>query len=202
MSDEVTEFNLRVNQSSGQLWLDDRRVLWNTVRELKPQVAAETGTWQGGGSTFFILEAMRMNGCGVLHSVESDATMHTIAAHRYGNEWSYLAPYLRLHLGDSVTVYREELRDVQLDLVFIDGGDKDALAEFNLLAPKLRLGGALFCHDWHNGKAEELKPVLGFAQHKGGKLFDHPDWDITITGTGDGYFERGSVGLMKAIKLR
>lgn len=196
----MDDFDFYQNQDNGQLWLADRRWIWNTVRELQPALAAETGTWMGGGSTFFIASAMHANGTGLLHSVESNVTMYGHAVRSYRERWPHLRPHVTLHLGDSVDVYCRVLAGATLDFVFLDGSDEAMLPEFNLLSPMVRRGGVLMCHDWHNGKAEQLKPVLGFAPGHGGRLFEHPDWNIEIIGEGGGDFEHGSVGLMKATR--
>src|SRR5262245_36850093 len=100
------DFDLRQNRDSGQLWLDDRRLLWSTVRELKPAIAIETGTWRGGGSTFFIASAMHANGGGMLFSVENDPEMFAAAREAYRTKWRHLYRYVSLSFGDSLEVYR------------------------------------------------------------------------------------------------
>lgn len=186
------EFDLTINRDSGQLWLDDRRLLWNTIRELKPERAAETGTWRGGGSTFFITSAMRANGSGLLHSVESNPAMYAESVWLYDRRWPHLKPHVQLHFGDSLAQYGTLLADAVLDFVLLDGGETVTSAEFELLAPKVRVGGVLMVHDWFNGKfvpqlAEEAQECK---------------WEVRVIGTGIGCFESGSVGFAKATKLR
>lgn len=188
----MDEFNLSQNRDCGQLWLDDRRLLWQTVRELKPKLAAETGTWRGGGSTFFITSAMKMNGFGLLYSVENDRTAFYDAEWAYGKKWSHLRPHLHLTFGNSLTTYRALLREVKLDFVMLDGGEAVTSAEFDLLAPKVRVGGVVMVHDWYSGKRV---PRLEEEAIDG-------KWELMVIGTGDGNFESGSVGLAKAVKLR
>ncbi len=188
------ECDLRQNRDCGQLWLDDRKLLWRTIRELKPQLAAETGTWMGGGSTFFIAAAMRRNAAegtvGLLHTVDDNREMFLAALDSYATRWPSLKPYVHFHFGGSFEVYRSVLK-APLDFVLIDGGgDQVAIDEFKMLGPLVRPGGILMVHDWFNGKRVPA-------------LETHADWEILeIAGNGGGSFESGSVGFCKARKRR
>lgn len=194
---QLDEFDFYQNRDSGQLWLGDRRLLWNTIRDLKPVTCAETGTWRGGGSTFFILNALRRNHVEgnpkpLLYSVEANPVMHACAAGDYKHRWKNLAEYMCLTLGDSCETYGKLLKDVTLDFCLLDGGETVTSPEFDLLAPKVRVGGVLMVHDWHNGKFVKALD----DQAKDGI------WELSVFGTGTGNFEEGSVGFAKAIKLR
>ncbi len=153
-------FDLRQNRDSGQLWLLDRQLLWNTVRELKPVIAVETGTWKGGGSTFFIASAMVKNGFGKLYSVEGNPEMFNEAVKSYYGstaKWPHLQPHVDFSFGDSVQIYSGLVDALkrngrQLDFVFLDGGEDVIAAEFDLLAPMVRVGGVLASHDWFNAR--------------------------------------------------
>jgi predicted O-methyltransferase YrrM len=191
------EIDLRQNRDCGQLWLDDRKMLWTTVRELKPEIAVESGTWRGGGSTFFIASAMHRNGFGVLHTFECNAAMHAEAKMRYEGPWRHLRPHVRLHHGDSVLMIPrvfEQLKHPRIDFVFIDGGEDAVKGEFMILWPRLRVGGVLCSHDYYNGKKiPELEEMARGTD---------PEARTVIIGTGGGNFEAGSVGFAKAVKLR
>lgn len=183
------------NRDNGQLWLDDRRFLWDTLTALRPQVAAETGTWKGGGSTYFIASALKANGAGILYTVENNNDLHAEAVHNFYTLWPHLVPYVKFHLGDSLAVYRDVMAKMVLDFVFLDGNhDADvSLQEFQLFTPLLRIGGVIMVHDWYNGKAETIKPLVA----------NNPDWKLTTVGdsSGTGTFESGSLGLGKLVKL-
>jgi predicted O-methyltransferase YrrM len=186
----VSESFFYANKDAGQLWLDDRKALWRIVRTLQPALSVETGTWKGGGSTFFISSALYANGGGHLYTVEDNREMVEIAVKNYDTKWSHLTPHLKMFHGDSIEVYGRVLKGKRLDFVFIDGGNNPiAEREFELLGPMVRKGGILASHDWFNGKQIE-------------GIKTHPDWIVReIIGNGDGSFERGSVGLMIAEKI-
>jgi len=52
----------------GQLWFEDRKLVYHTVRTYKPLYCFEIGTWNGGGSTLFIAQALFENGMGKLYT--------------------------------------------------------------------------------------------------------------------------------------
>jgi predicted O-methyltransferase YrrM len=182
------------NRDCGQLWYDDRKWLFETVRELKPAHAVETGTWMGGGSTYFISSALYYNGAGKLITVENDPTMYHTATNLYQTRWPFLLPHVQFVLGDSRTVLPPVLPEV-LDFIFLDGNQDHEITrnEFLLLTPRLRVGGILMAHDWFNGKAEAIKPLLE----------SNPQWKLEIMGVhGEGgTFEKGTVGMCRATKL-
>lgn len=186
--------NFHLNQDCGQLWLEDRRWLYNTVLELQPVVALEVGTWRGGGSTFFIASALAENGFGILHTIEKNAILASEASSRYIREWPRLLQHVHFHFGGS-----EDMIPLiaPTDFVFLDGAQDPAqmLREFELVKPHLRVGGVLMAHDWFNGKADDLKPVLELESDEG-------RWMYETIGDGTGSFEDGSVGMAKATRLR
>ena len=92
-----------LNRDCGQLYVDDRRWLYETVLALKPQMALETGTWKGGGSTFYIASALRDSECGgVLYSIETDVVVFAAAVMRYTRDWPHLMPSVSLWHGNSL----------------------------------------------------------------------------------------------------
>lgn len=180
------------NRDTGQLWLEDRQWLFNTVRELQPKVAVETGTWMGGGSTFFIASALYYNGTGILVTVENDRAMYDHAVALYDRRWPFLKQHVRFHHGDS-EILLPQIVPSEIDFVFLDGAQdtQKSLREFEILAPRLRVGGILMAHDWFNEKQDLVKPLL----------VGNPKWQLETIGTGDGTFDKGSVGMAKAVKL-
>lgn len=56
----------------GQMWLAERQALYEAVLRRKPKRCFEIGTWTGGGSTFFIVSALKEAGGGRLYTIEAD----------------------------------------------------------------------------------------------------------------------------------
>jgi predicted O-methyltransferase YrrM len=150
-------------QVRGQLWYAERELLYRTVLRTKPSVAFEIGTWEGGGSTLFIAQALFEVGGGVLHTVEIDAERHAEAVRAYGSHLPHLADIVRFHHGSSLDLIPRLLSsEGRCDLLFLDGAqDADqARVEFEMFRDHLGPGSVLVAHDWDNEKMAELRPMI------------------------------------------
>lgn len=147
----------------GQLWLADREALYETVRSTRPEVVFEVGTWRGGGSTFFISQALYENGAGILHTTDIDCGMVQQAERAYARHLPHLTNHVHFHCGASADVYPDVLSTVpRIDLLFLDGqedGDQ-TYSEFQLFEPYLSDGSLLLAHDWFSEKMVRLKPHI------------------------------------------
>lgn len=145
----------------GQLWLADRKVLYETVRRIEPQNVFEVGTWRGGGSTYFIACALRDNGRGILYTTEIDSKIQEQAVESYQRFAPHLIRYIQFYQGSSTDVYPLVLQKFGTDMVFLDGiGAEQTLAEFRLFEPYFRKGGVLISHDWNDEKTSLLRPYI------------------------------------------
>lgn len=147
----------------GQLWYVDRKLLYGAIREHTPRTVFEVGTWYGGGSTYFISQALYENGGGVLHTIEENAEAHARAKENYARHLPHLLPHVVFHQGKSTEVYPALLRELaKVDAVFLDGGQdaKQTMTEFEMFARHLGPGTLLLAHDWDNEKMELLRPKL------------------------------------------
>lgn len=159
------EGNLHVR---GQLWRAERELLYNTVRQARPQTAFEVGTWRGGGSTLFIAQALHDNGQGTLYTCETDAAMQAQAVENYKTHLPDLNPFVRFFLGASTDVYPAVLQSVeQIDLLLLDGAEDAAQTrrELKMFLPFLRPGAWLLAHDWNTDKTAKVKPLLSDPAH-------------------------------------
>lgn len=185
------------NRDEGQLWLADRRWLYETCIALRPMIAVETGTFNGAGSTFFIGSALHQNQAGKLYTIEGDPRRYNEAAAAYHDRWPHLAPFVTLYFGNTVDLIPNFLASLKqpIDFVFLDSSDAHTQQEFELLSPSLRVGGVLMAHDWSVGKCEGIKPILAKGVKAGA-------WQVETIGEGFGSFESGSLGMCKATKLK
>src|ERR1035438_5208884 len=109
---------------SGQLWRKEREFIWQTIRNRKPAVCFEIGTWEGGGSTLYIADALRVNGAGILHTVEIDKEMYSRTQHAYANHLPDLTQFVKFYTGDYSQVFRSVLEAVgRVDLLMLDGAE-------------------------------------------------------------------------------
>jgi predicted O-methyltransferase YrrM len=148
---------------AGQMWFEDRRVLYDTVRRLRPERCFEVGTWRGGGSTLVISRALRENGTGTLHTIETDEETHRAAVEDYRQHAPQLLPFVDFHLGD----YRDTFpaiveREGGVDFFVLDGAEDGAqtVEQFRFFDERARKGSELFAHDWETEKTRLLRPVL------------------------------------------
>lgn len=150
-------------QIRGQLWYAERKLLYETAATVRPAVAFEVGTWLGGGSTFFIAQALHDTSKGKLHTIEVDPNLHASAIASYKAHAPQLLDIVSFHLGNSVAVYTPLLALVEkVDLLFLDGAeDADGtISEFHLFEPFLKEGSVLVCHDWGTDKMRKLRGIL------------------------------------------
>ena len=147
----------------GQLWYDERKLLYETIRKYAPTNCFEIGTWRGGGSTLFISQALRDNGKGMLHTVEIDDIFFREALENYNRFLPQLVPHVTFHLGDYKQVYAEVLRKLgRIDFLILDGAEdaQQTLDQYNFFLPYISSGSVLMYHDWFSEKTRLLKPLI------------------------------------------
>lgn len=153
----------------GQLWYRERKALYDAIRRHKPENVFEVGTWYGGGSTFFITQALHDNGIGTLYTVEPNRTAFEKAVSGYRHNLQDLMPFVNFFHGSSTEVFPSQLkRFSRIDAVFLDGA-QDAIQtakEFELFERYLKRDSILMAHDWDNDKMETVRP----------KIEESPDW--------------------------
>ncbi len=137
------------------------------MRRERPTTVFEVGTWEGGGSTFFIAEALYRNGRGILYTSEIDRARYGQAVASYETHLPHLLPHVRFHHGASLDVYPKVLSEVgSVDAVLLDG-EQDAtktVEEFEMFEPFMDPGSILLMHDWGNEKMRLLKARLGSSE--------------------------------------
>jgi hypothetical protein len=147
----------------GQMWFEDRRVLHNTVRTLRPEHCFEVGTWRGGGSTLVIARALRENGSGKLHTIEIAPDVHSDAIHSYEKHTPELLDFVEFHQGEYGAIFPEFIeRAGGVDFFILDGAEDavQTMEQFEFFDGYSHAGTALFAHDWESEKSGELRPHL------------------------------------------
>src|SRR4051794_20136052 len=131
----------------GQMWFEDRRVLYETVRRLRPRRCFEVGTWMGGGSTLVIARALRENRFGKLHTIEVLDDVHREAVDRYRAHVPDLLPFVELHHGDYTEVFPRLIDEGGgVDFFVLDGAEDGAqtLEQFNFFDARSHPSTELF----------------------------------------------------------
>ncbi len=145
------------------MWYADRKALYETIRRYKPRIVCESGTWLGGGSTYFIAQALYDNGGGVLHTTEVMPEFHAKAAQGYAQHLSRLLPFVQFHSGASAQVYSALLPQIApIDALLLDGAEDAEMTanEFQMFEPFLSQRAVVMAHDWNTEKMLLLRPIL------------------------------------------
>jgi predicted O-methyltransferase YrrM len=150
----------------GQMYFEDRRVLFNAIRRLRPSRCFEIGTWLGGGSTLVVARALARNGSGRLHTIEIQEDIRAQAVALYSKHLPQLQPFVDFHQGDYRDVFPELLEEDGVDFFVLDGAEDGAqtLAQFEFFDEHSHAGTALFAHDWETEKAAQVRPLLENSQ--------------------------------------
>ncbi|MFM9057252.1 MAG: class I SAM-dependent methyltransferase [Bacteroidota bacterium] len=130
--------------------------LWCCVRVFKPLHMVETGVAHGA-SSWIILNAMRLNGRGTLHSIDLP-NLDTNQDYNFGTqsaETGWMVPDVLkanwdLRLGDAKTLLPALLKELgQIDIFFHDSDHsaEHMKFEFDQAEKHLRLGGLLLSDD-------------------------------------------------------
>jgi predicted O-methyltransferase YrrM len=120
-------------------------LLYVLVRSLRPKIVLETGV-ADGHSSFFILNAMRANDYGLLHSIDCSARVGSLVADEERERWKLHV----LDLRDLKRSFAEVLQDLPpLNLFLHDSDHTSAWQSFELAAALKRLapGGILASDD-------------------------------------------------------
>lgn len=165
---------------AGQLNPAERQIIAEAILNVpqKPRVVLEVGTWLGGGSTIHILQALQENNKGHLWGIEADRSIYD----RMIENLRAAAPET-LHrftplFGFSQDVIPQWLKEhgpsVQIDMVFLDGGDNpmEQVTEFQLLDERIPVGGQLLSHDAKLRKGKWLVPYVTALDHWSSQLHD------------------------------
>jgi predicted O-methyltransferase YrrM len=133
------------------------RLLYATVRALRPRVAVEFGTAHGF-STIHIAAALRDNGAGALLTSELDG--RKVREARWNVGAAGLTDHVRVLHGEACRTLRTALDEVgQVDLVYLDGWAGSYPSVLDALEPALRPGALVLAHGTSTF-AEDARPYL------------------------------------------
>ncbi len=151
----------------GQMYKAERKALYATVREVKPDYCFEIGTYTGGGSTFFISKALMDNDAGRLFTIENSERLYNKAINFYERSLKTQYPFIKFILSSSPTVFEQYLKENRSNMIFLDGAEdgKQTLEQYNFFKPYFKKGTILALHDWNTEKTIKVKPVITRNNH-------------------------------------
>ncbi|MFL5815815.1 MAG: class I SAM-dependent methyltransferase [Bdellovibrionia bacterium] len=147
----------------GQMYIADRKGLYDAVIKYKPKYCFEVGTHTGGGSTYFLASAFAELGQGKVVTLESDRSFWEYAKDSYQKALPHLAPYVEFVHGDDVKCFEPYLRETGgLECAFLDGSEnaEQTLEQYEFFKKFLKPGSVLMAHDWDTDKMRLLRPLL------------------------------------------
>lgn len=146
----------------GQMYIADRKALYDAILEYKPEQCFEVGTYTGGGSTYFLAKAFEKLGKGKLITMESVPYYFEKARNYYANHLPTTAPFVEFILGSSASAFDSRLLPGGIDCVFFDGAEdgKETLDQYNYFLPHFKTGTIIMMHDWNTEKMIDLKPLI------------------------------------------
>jgi predicted O-methyltransferase YrrM len=164
----------------GQLNPEERRLITSAIVDApkKPRVVLEVGTWLGGGSTLSILRALENNGQGHLWGIEADRSIYDQMLENIRLAAPAAAPRFTPLFGLSQRVIpkwiAEQGPQFEIDVAFLDGGNNpmEQVTEFELIDPRIPVGGILMAHDAKLRKGKWLVPYVVQLDNWKSKLYD------------------------------
>ncbi|MDD2765439.1 MAG: class I SAM-dependent methyltransferase [Opitutaceae bacterium] len=148
---------------AGQLYRAERRALHDAVVRRQPAFAFEIGTFNGGGSTYFLALAFAKLGRGKLVTLEIDPALQAKAAAFYTTQLPTLRPHVEFLLGGSPELFTPFLQQAgAAEFVFLDGAENAAqsLEQYRFFEPWFRRGSVLALHDWNTEKMRLIRELL------------------------------------------
>lgn len=156
----------------GELYMADRKSLYDIVLKYEPAHCLEIGTGGGGGSTFFLAKAFARLGKGKVITLEIDR--HGVAFQTYQQLLPGLLPFVEFLTGGDPVLFAPFIEDNGgiVDCVFLDGSDfsEEAVAQYEFFKPFFRPGSILMAHDWDGAKMKLLRPIIEAS----------PEWSIKV----------------------
>lgn len=143
--------------------LEEKMILYEEIKKLKPQVVVETGTHRGL-TTLYMLHALWENGTGHLYTADP-FEWGAKGNFRKIPELEQYVTYQQVRGSELITGISNEIQ-----FAFIDGfhEKKEVLEEMNVLLPKLADKAVVYLHDT-NG-SNEYCDVIGAIDELGLKV--------------------------------
>ena len=155
------------NTPLGQMTLNERDYVYNTVKNTNTKLAIESGTWYGGGSTLSIVKGLYETQ-GMLHTFEENYSFYEVAKRFYDN--SIYTKNIQLYNNSFINGLKNLSYKLlnSVDLILLDGGDElpnglhklkideyiknynvsENVQSFKFLEDNIKVGCHILLHDW------------------------------------------------------
>lgn len=148
----------------GQMYIADRKAIYNTILNHKPTQCFEIGTYMGGGSTYFLASAFAKLGRGKVITMEADEHLFDLAQQKYRRYVPELLPYIEFIKGDATEDLLPAIKanSMNVPCFLLDGSDDstETVRQFMFFKNFLTKGAVMMVHDWNTDKMRDLKPII------------------------------------------
>ena len=147
----------------GQMYIAERKAIFEIITTYKPAQCFEIGTFTGGGSTYFTASALAQNGTGKLYTIENDTHYFNKAKRYFTNKLPTLAKSVDFIFADTPTVFDQYLTPTKkVDCVFFDGAEdgQQTVDQYSYFKPYYQTGSIAMFHDWNTEKTRLVKGVI------------------------------------------
>ena len=145
----------------GQMYMSERRAMYEAIVAHKPSYCIEIGTWTGGESTFFLASAFEKIGNGKVITSEADHESRMTAIERYKTNLPALTERIVFLDADSLQPFVGYMKG-GLEAIFLDGADvgEETKKQYDFFLPHCRPGTILMAHDWESEKMRLVRPAV------------------------------------------
>lgn len=149
----------------GQMFLAERRGLYEAIIRHAPKHCLEIGTYTGGGSTYFLASAFAKLGRGKVITTEVDAGLHAGCKQFYQERLPHLLPHVEFVLGSNLDAFLPYLEQ-GVDCFFLDGAEDatQTVEQYQFFEPYCSAGTVMMAHDWNTEKMKGLREFLPTAK--------------------------------------
>lgn len=147
----------------GQMYVDERKSLYDIIVTRKPRHCFEIGTYTGGGSTYFLAKAFEKIQAGKIITMEIDPYYYNKAKNYFTKKIPKVGAHAEFILGEKAEEFDTYIKEYgKVDCAFLDGAEdgSQTLNQYNYFLPFFHTGSLLIIHDWNTEKTRLLKPVI------------------------------------------
>ena len=147
----------------GQMYVAERRALYELILQRRPRHCFEVGTWSGGGSTYFISKAFSRLGTGLLYTLEAHPLLHRLAKAYYHECLPEQAQHVQFLEGGNVVDFETLIDEASgVDCFFLDGSDtpEQTLEQYRFFEDFIKPGTLMLAHDWNDIKQSLVRPLI------------------------------------------
>ena len=147
----------------GQMYLAERKALFDTITTYKPRQCFEIGTYTGGGSTYYIGSALAKNGSGTLYTIENNTHCYNKASRYFADKLPKINQCIQFIFSNTAHAFDSMVTSYdKVDFVFFDGAEEgpQTLEQYHYFLPYFKKGSLIAFHDWNTEKTISVKPIV------------------------------------------